>query len=123
MAEGLARAILAPGFRVHSAGSSPAQLNPFAVAALRDRGIDISTQRSKGLDEVPLDEMHTVITLCEEEVCPRLPEHTTHLHWPEPDPASARGTDGDKLDAFRAVRDGIEQRLRAWAAAEGHALR
>lgn len=89
MAEGLARSILGPEASVTSAGSAPSRVNPLAIEAMAELGIDISGQASKGVEEVPLDEVDTVITLCAEEVCPVLPGTVRRLHWPIADPAAA----------------------------------
>jgi arsenate reductase len=112
MAEGLAREILGPDVEVHSAGSEPSTLNPLAVRALAERGIDISSHSSKGLDAVPLDRVDTVVTLCAEEVCPTVPPGTRHLHLPMTDPAAVAGSEEERLEAFRGVRDEIETALR-----------
>lgn len=111
MAEGLARSLADDRWEVYSAGSEPATLNPLAVRALAERKIDIRGHFSKGLGEVPLDRVHTVVTLCEEEVCPRLPDAARHLHWPMPDPAAAGGSEEQRLQSFREVRDLIDERL------------
>ncbi len=111
MAEGLARALAPGGVEVFSAGSAPTTLNPHAVAVMRELGIDISGQRSKSIDEIPVDRIHTVITLCAEEVCPVFPGTVRRLHWPIDDPAAARGTDAEIREAFRRARDEIRERL------------
>jgi len=97
IAEGLARAVAPAGYRFLSAGSEPGRLNPLAVEALREEGIDISGHRAKGLDAIPLDEVDVIVTLCAEEVCPILPGNVRRLHWPLPDPTG--------LAAFQAARD------------------
>ena len=71
MAEGLARALL-PDVDVLSAGSQPTMVNPYAIEALAELGIDISTHRSKSVDEIAPANLDFVITLCAEEVCPVL---------------------------------------------------
>jgi len=111
MAEGLARAMLPAGIPVHSAGSEPATLNPYAVRALAEVGIDISAHHSKPIADVPRSEIGTVITLCAEEVCPVFPGHVQRVHWPLPDPAGAPGSDEDRLEAFRRTRDRIRELL------------
>jgi thioredoxin type arsenate reductase len=113
LAEGLARRLAPPGTRVYSAGSEPGAVNPLAVRALAEAGVDASGQRSKGLDAIPLDEIDLVVTLCAEEVCPLFPRPVRKLHWPLPDPARAEGTDEQRLAAFRAVRDELAARLPA----------
>jgi arsenate reductase len=105
MAEGLARAMAPPGYRFMSAGSDPGSLNPFAVQALAEQGIDIAHHRSKGLDDVPIAKADVIVTLCAEEVCPYVPGPVQRLHWPLPDPTD--------LAAFRAARDELRRRLPA----------
>jgi arsenate reductase len=113
IAEGLARRVAPPGVRVFSAGSEPGTISPLAVRVLAEAGVDASTQHSKGLDAVPLDDIDLVVTLCAEEVCPLFPRPVRKLHWPLPDPARATGTDDERLTAFRAVRDELAARLPA----------
>ena len=113
MAEGLARARFGDRARVASAGSSPATVNPFAIAALDEVGIDISGHRSKGVDTIDPATVDLVVTLCAEEVCPAFPGTARRLHWPLPDPAGGAGSDAERLDGFRAVRDEIARRLEA----------
>lgn len=105
MAEGLARAAAPPGYRFWSAGSHPGALHPLAVAACAEVGIDISAQRVKGLLDVPLDRVDTMVTLCAEQVCPIVPGGVQRLHWPLADPAQVTGSESERLAAFRAVRD------------------
>ncbi len=111
MAEGLARARFGDRVRVASAGSSPATVNPFAIAALDEVDIDISGHRSKRVDAIEPAAVDLVVTLCAEEVCPAFLGHARRLHWPLPDPAGAAGSDAERLAGFRAVRDEIARRL------------
>jgi arsenate reductase len=113
MAEGIARALAPPSVRVSSAGSQPSRLNPLAVQALAEIGLDISGHRSKGVGDVPPEEVDTVITLCAEEVCPAWLGAANRLHWGLPDPAHAGATDAERLQAFRDVRDELRRRLAA----------
>ena len=115
MAEGLARSLFGGLVRVQSAGSQPSRVNPNAVAAMREVGIDITGQRSKSVDEIDPASVGAVVTLCAEEVCPVWPGKITRMHWPLPDPASTDPTiSGEALLArFRAARD--ELRFRLWA--------
>ena len=113
MAEGLARARFGDRVRVASAGSSPATVNPFAIAALDEVGIDISGHRSKRVDAIEPAAVDLVVTLCAEEVCPAFLGNARRLHWPLPDPAGAAGSDAERLAGFRAVRDEIARRLDA----------
>lgn len=70
MAEGLARALALPDVQILSAGSQPSHVNPFAILALKEWGIDISQHSSKSTTEVDFSDADFVITLCADEVCP-----------------------------------------------------
>ena len=109
MAEGLARRILGERAEVSSAGSNPAPLNPHAVEAMAQIGIDINGQYSKSVDMIDLSGLDLVVTLCDEEVCPVLPGQVRRLHWPIPDPAAE--DPGDPQARFRAARDLIRERI------------
>ncbi|MFT3914061.1 MAG: arsenate reductase ArsC [Anaeromyxobacteraceae bacterium] len=113
MAEGIARALAPAGVKVSSAGSRPSRLNPLAVTALEEVGIDISGHRSKAVDDIPPGDVDAVITLCAEEVCPVWLGKATRLHWGLPDPAHAGSTEAERLQAFREVRDELRRRLSA----------
>ena len=111
LAEGLGRSLAPAGVRVSSAGSEPTSVRPQAIAALAEIGIDISDHVSTGIDDVERP-VSAVITLCAEEVCPVWLGQAWRLHWGLPDPAGVEGSDEEKLDAFRAVRDEVRSRLR-----------
>ncbi len=113
MAEGFARLFAPPGREIHSAGIVAHGLNPRAVAAMREIGINISFQKSKTLEAVPLDRIATLVTLCEhaEENCPNLPGIKERIHWPLEDPATARGTDEEVEAVFRRIREEIRRRI------------
>ena len=111
MAEGMARYIAPKGVTIYSAGSEPSQLNPMAIRAMKELGIDISGHRAKAIKEIPLDTVDVVITLCEDEVCPTIAGAVKRLHWPFPDPAAAEGSADDVLAAFRRVRDELRERV------------
>lgn len=118
MAEGIARSLAPAGVQVSSAGSEPSRVNPFAIQALDEIGIDASSHRSEGTDDVaagvergetpPVD---AVITLCAEEVCPVWLHDAARAHWPHPDPAGVSGSDEQILDSFRHVRDELVRKL------------
>jgi protein-tyrosine-phosphatase len=111
MAEGLARHLAPPGYRFFSAGSEPGALHPLAVATLAEVGIDISAQRSKGVEAVPLSDVDTIVTLCAEEVCPLVTSPVERVHWPLPDPARVTGSDDERLAAFWATRERLTELL------------
>lgn len=112
MAEGIARSLAPKGLRVSSAGSSPAFVRPEAIHVLREIGIDISGQKSKGIDAIDPSSVDMVITLCAEEMCPVFPAKTHRVHWGLPDPAAVTGTEDIRLDAFRSIRDELLHRLK-----------
>jgi arsenate reductase len=112
MAEGFARALKPDTLEAHSAGVAPKGLNPLAVRAMKEVGIDISTQRSRHIDafkDVPLD---VVITVCghANETCPVFPGQTRVIHVGFDDPpelARVAGTDEEAMPHYRRVRDEI----------------
>jgi arsenate reductase len=117
MAEGWLRALGGGRFEVDSAGTRPSTVRPEAVEAMREVGVDISSHRSKSVDEFAGREFDYVITVCDNarESCPVFPGKTERVHWSFEDPAALEGTWDERLAMFRRVRDEIEARLRAWA--------
>lgn len=114
MAEGLARAMFGDRAIIESAGSQPATVNPHAIAAMAEIGVDIAGHRSKSVDEIEVDGLDLVVTLCAEEVCPILPGRVRRLHWPIPDPASKEPLPAEVFaERFRTARDEIRGRLAA----------
>ncbi len=113
MAEGFARYFGQGRIEAYSAGMEPTRLNPFAMAVMQEKGIDIAHQRSKAFDENLARRMDVVVTVCgnADERCPILPPEVNKLHWPLEDPAAARGTDAEILGKFREIRDQIEARI------------
>jgi arsenate reductase len=111
MAEGLARHLAPEGVTVSSAGSRPTHVRPEALRVLSELEIDISGQRSKGLDEIDFSRVDVVVTLCGEEACPALPMPVTSVHWGLEDPAAVEGDEEARLRGFRLVRDEIRSRL------------
>jgi arsenate reductase len=118
MAEGWLRHLAGDRFSVFSAGTKPSVVNPLAIQAMHEVGIDISGHRSKSVSEFLDQPFEYVITVCDQaaEACPTFPGPATRLHWSFPDPAAATGDEAARLAAFRAVRDAIADRLRAWLA-------
>jgi len=111
MAEGFTRTLSRGKIEASSAGMEPKGLNPFAVEAMREKGIDISGQRSKALSAELARAMDYVITVCgnAEARCPILPPEVRRLHWPLDDPAKATGSVEDIRTVFRLSRDEIER--------------
>jgi arsenate reductase len=113
MAEGLLRHIGGTRCEAFSAGTKPVGVNPLAIEAMREIGIDISTQRSKSVAEFAGQEFATVVSVCDNaaEQCPIFPGAPQRVHWSLPDPAAVSGTEEEKLGAFRRVRDELERRI------------
>lgn len=113
MAEGLARHVLGSRVEVMSAGSNPSRINPYAIDAMAEIGIDISGQRAKSVDEIDATGIDLVVTLCAEEVCPVFPGRVQRLHWPIADPTSNDPslTPEDMRTRFRAVREQVKARI------------
>ncbi len=114
MAEGLLKHICGDRFEIHSAGTRPVGVNPAAIAALSEFGIDIRDNRSKSVNEfsnVPID---YVLTVCDNAKgdCPYFPARTRLVHHAFDDPASIAGDDETQLEGFRRVRDEIDTYLR-----------
>ena len=109
MAEGWLRHLAGDRFEVSSAGTNPVGLNPGAVEAMREAGIDISTHRSKHLNEFAGVRFDYVVTVCDraKETCPIFPGARTVLHWSFDDPAHAAGTADERRAFFRRIRDEI----------------
>ena len=128
MAEGLLRHLYGDRYEVFSAGSTPSQVNPHAIKALAEIGVDISNQRSKSIDEFRNRSMDLVVSVCKSSatiMCPFcsspligdrpkiidevLPEARRYLDHPFNDPSDVEGTDEEKLAAFRKSRDEIKK--------------
>jgi protein-tyrosine-phosphatase/N-acetylglutamate synthase-like GNAT family acetyltransferase len=118
MAEGLARAKFGERIRVMSAGSRPSKVNPFAIAAMEEAKLDITSHTSKSVEDIDPDGVDLVVTLCAEEVCPTFLRPVRRLHWPIPDPATSEPlSDREMLTRFRVARRTINARLDAIDAA------
>jgi arsenate reductase len=85
---------------------------------MQEIGIDISSHRSKHVEEFLQQPVETVITVCgnADQVCPTLPGQVNRYHWGFDDPAHATGTEEEKLAVFRRVRDEIRKVFEAYAA-------
>ncbi len=113
MAEGLLRHLAGDRIEVASAGTHPVGLNPLAVAAMREIGIDISNHHSKGVDEFTGEDLDCAITVCDNarESCPVLPGARRMLHWSFEDPAAVTGSIEERMAVFRRVRDALAERV------------
>jgi ArsR family transcriptional regulator, arsenate/arsenite/antimonite-responsive transcriptional repressor / arsenate reductase (thioredoxin) len=114
MAEALLEHMSAGVIRADSAGSHPKPLHANAVRVMKRRGIDISGNRTKHLDEFVARRFDSVITLCDRvrEVCPEFPSHPRLVHWSVPDPALAAPTARGSYSAFERAASELETRIR-----------
>jgi len=120
MAEGFARALGAGILEPFSAGLTPSRVHPRAIQVMRELGIDISGQTSKGIDDDLLRKIDTIITLCghAEAMCPMTPPSITRMHWPIDDPVAATGTEEEIMMEFRKARDEIKKNIQEFIRSE-----
>ncbi len=114
MAEGLVNHFLGDEWEAYSAGTAPAgYVHPLAVKAMAELGIDISHQRSKSVAEFRTAKLDFVVTLCDNgaQACPLWLGSGRVKHIGFPDPAIATGSEDERLEVFRRVRDGIRQEV------------
>ena len=117
MAEAFARIHGGPGVEAFSAGSEPSgRVHPMAIEAMGERGYDLGSHRSKGLDDLPDVEFDVVVTMGCGDACPSVRARRRE-DWEIPDPRSLPARE------FRAVRDRIEEKVRALLASESGADR
>tara|TARA_B100001029_G_C15058997_1_gene456783 strand:- start:1264 stop:1662 length:399 start_codon:yes stop_codon:yes gene_type:complete len=112
MAEGIANSL---GWKAYSAGTKPElEVNPYAILVMSEIGIDIKKNYPKLLDQINLDEMDVIMTVCSnaDENCPVLLGYSNKkIHHSFDDPANAIGIDEEKIKIFRKVRDEIKEYL------------
>ncbi|QUG42032.1 arsenate reductase (thioredoxin) [Psychrobacillus sp. INOP01] len=117
MAEGWAKKYLGDNWNVFSAGIEAHGLNPNAIKAMNEVGIDISEQTSDIIDLEILNHADLVVTLCGDaaDKCPITPQQVKREHWGFDDPAKATGTEEEKWAVFQQVRDEIGNRINQFA--------
>lgn len=113
MAEGLVNHYLAGKVKAFSAGIKPSTVNPRAIQAMREMGIDIAHHRSKAVEDLSGEEFDLVITVCDQarQQCPIFPGPTQVMHLSYPDPAQASGSEEEIMAVFRQVRDALRVNL------------
>jgi arsenate reductase (thioredoxin) len=107
MAEGFAEAFGQGKIEVYSAGSRPSSaIDPLVIEVMKEKGIDLSGKRPKGLNDLPPIEMDYLVTMGCEETCPAIPAKKI-IEWEIPDPK------GKSTDFFREIRDIIEAKVKS----------
>jgi arsenate reductase (thioredoxin) len=116
IAEGFLRSMGKAQYAVFSAGTAPKTLHPMAVEVMREVNIDISAQHSKDLNQFVGQQFDYIITVCDRarDNCPTFPGDVVHIHWSFEDPATATGSESERLDLFRRVRNEIRNRILIW---------
>lgn len=123
MAAAYLKQVAGERFEVESAGIEPGKLNPLAVAAMRDAGIDISQNATQSVFDLFKSgrRFQYVISVCDAasaERCPIFPGVTTRLNWSFADPSSFTGTDEERLRKTIAVRNEIREKVQQWVSEE-----
>ena len=111
IAEAIARALAPPQVHVTSAGLTRSRVDPMAARVLAELSVNVADQRSKSLDEVDLSDVQAVITLADGVNVPPALREAMHVHWPLPDPAATKGSDEERLGAYRRLRNELRRRL------------
>lgn len=104
----------APAWQVHSAGSKPSgYVHPMAIQAMHEVDLPTDGLVSKSVDKFIDQEIDLVVTVCDNATgdCPVMPRVVKTLHWPFEDPADATGTDEQKFEVFKKVRDQISSKI------------
>ena len=116
MTETFLKAIGGERFNVESAGFEPKPINPYVIEAMKEVGYDLSDNTSDSVMQFFKEGRlyDYVITVCDESVeneCPVFPGIARRLHWPFPDPKKVSGTDAEKLQKVRSIRDDIKRQI------------
>ena len=121
MAEGLLRQLGGDAFEVVSAGVAPSYVRPEAIAVMQELDIDISTHRSKSVNEFLDHDFDHVITVCDHasKLCPAFPGKARRIHWSIEDPPAPGGDEEMQKAVFRRVRDELNGRLKQFAQSKG----
>ncbi len=123
MAEGYLRAVAGDRFEVASAGTQATQVHPLAIQVMQEIGVDLKGHTSKTLEGLAREPWDFVITVCDQarEHCPFFPTSTQRLHWSLADPSQAKGSEADRLQAFRQIRNNLIARIQSWLAGQSTA--
>ena len=124
MAEAFLRREAGDRFEAYSAGIESSEIHPYVKQVMKEIGIDISGQYSKGVEEY-MEKVHFgyIITVCDKvkRTCPGVfPGVGQRLHWPFEDPVSFEGSEEERLNKFREIRDQIHRRIKSWLKEQGN---
>lgn len=119
MAEAFVNSLAQGKMFAQSAGLTPGKLNPLVVTVMKEVGVDLSKNKTKGVDEfIARKEIFDyVVTVCDEasaERCPTFPGKAERLHWGFEDPSSLAGSEEEKLLKTRMIRDQIKLKVNQW---------
>ncbi len=119
LAEELLREIAGNRFEAESAGLEPGVLNPYVAEVLKEEGIDITGKKTKSVFDLLKAGRHYtyVVTVCDEtsaEACPVFPSCEERFHWSFPDPSKFVGTDEEKIEQVREIKNLIKANIEAW---------
>jgi arsenate reductase (thioredoxin) len=111
MVEGLLKELYGQYYNVYSAGTNPGKVRPYAVQVMANRGINISKNRSKSLNEFKGVKFDYVVTVCDGEgdACPFFPGAKTYIHKSFKDPTLVKGDENEKIICFTQIRNQIEE--------------
>jgi arsenate reductase len=111
MAEGLTNHLRGDEFEAYSAGVEPLRVHPYAIAVMKEIGIDISHQRSKHVDEFAQSPFDYIVTLCDNAAatCPLFKGGGKIIHQGFTNPADAKGSEEEKKNVFRSVREELKE--------------
>lgn len=114
MAEGLLKHFRGDRYEAFSAGVEPADVDPIAIQVMKEVECDISRSQSKPVEFFNAKQFDYAISICSSssEPRPEYPHATTQLSWDFTDPSQVKGTEQEKLDAYRKTRDEILQKIR-----------
>ena len=115
MAEGILRRLGGDRVEAASAGTEVTRVHPLALREMSERGIDISGQRSKHLNELLGERFDSVVTVCDNanESCPIFPGDPERIHWSIPDPSAVEGDEETRQAAFKRAADELMARIRS----------
>jgi len=119
MAEALVNHLAGDRFAAESAGLEPGKLNPLAVEALKQIGIDISGKETRDVFALHAQGQayDYVVTVCDGasgERCPVFPGPGNRMHWGFPDPSALKGSDEERLQGTIAIRNEIRSKVESW---------